>query len=598
MKKSFSIFLTLLLCFCMVASLPAVRALPVTEFAIPFSQEALLSALYEADIATLRQAIDLRLITCEELTAYYLDRISAYNDPYNCFITLCDNALEVARQRDAQLARGDGEGLLFGIPVVVKDNIHYEGYYTTNGLHFETSEISDHNAYVVERLLEEGAVIIAKSNMSEAASSARESTSWTVGETKNAYNSYFVSGGSSGGSAVATSLNFAVAGLGTDTNASLRTPAVLNGCVSMRATFGLIPLDGIIVLNGFRDVPGTITRTVLDQAIMMDVLTYSAYDYTKKLNADALDGLRLGIIQELLNEDHPDTDPDILDAFYDAVAELEACGAEVVTISFPDLIELSDATYEENNQESMDALYSRFSDLLAHHELDAMLYPSYTSKPIRSGYDEDGVFWDPYEQEHLTNSFALPSCAQVPAIALPTGNHALGSGLGIEIVADKHSEQLLLDIAYSYTLQYPHRALPEGAPDAYADAHAGNLQTLITAYLQAEAAANATIPPTEPTAPPTEPTIPPTEPTAPPTEPTVPPTESTSPPPTLPSPTEPESPSPIPLELTGIDLLFLSLGGSLGIILLILLLSWLFQGNKRGKYSAKKKNKGKYLPRR
>lgn len=580
MKHPFSLFICILLCVCLASSSPAARSLPVTDLELPFSQEALLSALYEADIATVRRAIDLKLVSCEDLTAYYLERIEAYDESYNCFITLCDNALDVARERDEALARGENAGLLFGIPVVVKDNIRYEGYYTTNGYDYEDSEFSDYSAYVVERLLEEGAVIIAKTNMSLEAQSARESTSLIAGETKNAYDPLFAAGGSSGGSAVAVSLNFAAAGLGTDTNASLRIPAVLNGCVSLRSTFGLIPMDGILILNGGRDTVGAITRTVSDQAIMLDVLTDSASNYSVNLDANALEGLRLGVIEELLRADDWDTDPEILTAFDNAMAELEACGAEVITVSMPDLFALSDATFAQDNNSSKNALYEAFTDLLAEYGLDAVVYPSYTSSPLRSGYDSDGDYWDPYDQAFLNNSYVLSSCARVPAIAVPIGSHSLGPGMGMEIVADKNCEQLLLDIAYSYTQRFDHRETPSGAPDTYADSCSGDLQTLIDAYLQAQEAATA---PTEPpTGPPTEaPTEVPTKaPTEAPTEvPTEAPTEA---------PTEPAASSPASADVAEADPLILCLCVGAAVSALLVLLEWIRQIRKQGRYSRRK----------
>ena len=91
MKHFLSVVLAFVLCICFAPPV-AVQGLPSTDFTIPFSQEALLSSLYEADISTLRHAIDTGLVTCEELTAYYLERIEDYNKPYNCFITICDDA--------------------------------------------------------------------------------------------------------------------------------------------------------------------------------------------------------------------------------------------------------------------------------------------------------------------------------------------------------------------------------------------------------------------------------------------------------------------------------------------------------------------------
>ena len=213
MRRFFSLLLSLLF---VISSVFPVFALTTT----PTADKSVLSALYEADISTLREAIDKRIISCEDLTLYYLERINRYNKNYNCFITVCKDAVDVARERDAALARGENSGSLFGIPVVIKDNMNLTGYYTTNGHHLEDSEIADSDAKAVSLLIEQGAVIIGKTNMSTDAQDARTSFSKIAGETKNAYNTLLSAGGSSGGTAAAVSLNFAAAGLGTDTNSS------------------------------------------------------------------------------------------------------------------------------------------------------------------------------------------------------------------------------------------------------------------------------------------------------------------------------------------------------------------------------------------
>ena len=123
------------------------------------------AAVYEADLRSLRSAIDCGLITSRELTEIYLDRIEKFGGAKKCFITLCDNALEEADKRDAAIAAGTAEGTLLGIPVVVKDNIEYAGYPTTNGKK-KNGSVSATNAAVVQYLLDEGAVILGKTNMS------------------------------------------------------------------------------------------------------------------------------------------------------------------------------------------------------------------------------------------------------------------------------------------------------------------------------------------------------------------------------------------------------------------------------------------------
>lgn len=500
MKKFLSVFMATLMIF---ASLFTVSAEEVIT-----DKNAVLSALYEADIQTIREAIDLKIITCEELTAYYLERIEEYNDEYNCFITLCDDALEVAKQRDAALSKGENDGLLFGIPVVVKDNIDIEGLYTTNGHTYEKSSVAETNATVVNYLLEQGAVIIGKTNMSTDAQDARISYSEIKGQTKNAYNTLLAAGGSSGGTAVSVSLNFAVAGLGTDTNSSLRIPAVLNGCVSLRSTFGLIDRTGCTTLNSTRDVAGAITRTVYDQAIMMDVLTNGQYNYTENLDSNTLEGLKIGILSELsyattsasitgTEEDRNAIatkfdvssrtekyiDDEVAAAFENAVKELESCGAEVVTVSMPKLWNLSYTTFINGQTQYKQALYDEFERVVNENGLDAVIFPSYLSTPLKSGTDENGKYWNAWSQVFLNNCRAVSPSASLPEISIPIGYHSSGAGIGLEIAALKNCEQLLLNIAYSYTEKYDHRTAPTGAPDLYADYSADSLEAIINAVV-------------------------------------------------------------------------------------------------------------------
>ena len=484
MKRLLCIFLCLTLCLLSAATVFAAGE----ENTVTVEKDILLSALYEADISSVREALSLGLVTSQELTAYYLDRIDQYNKPYNCFITICDNAMEIAKQRDDAIKKGEGEGLLFGVPVVIKDNMDLAGYHTTNGYKKTDEQIADSNADVVQALLDAGAVVIAKANMSTAAQDAIRSHSKAVGETKNAYNSAMAAGGSSGGTAVSVSLNFAMAGLGTDTNSSLRIPAALAGCISLRPTFGLLSKEGIVKLNSSRDTAGAITRTVLDQAIMLDVLTGGDKQYTDNLNSDALKGMRIGVLKQLSyatgknGRTEENIDTEVAEAFQNAIEELKACGAEVVTVSMSKLFSLSDPTFKSGKQELKDSLYAEFQKILNEYQVSAVIYPSYLSTPIRSGKDADGKYWNPYSQTNINNCRTLSPSASIPEISVPIGIHSLGAGIGMEIAAPRNCEQLLLDIAYSYTKKYDHRALPEGAPDAYQQSNAGTLEEVIADY--------------------------------------------------------------------------------------------------------------------
>jgi len=461
---------------------------------IEYNKEELFAALYDADIEFVREALDMRLVTCRELTEYYLERIEAYNPTFNCFITLCDNVLAEADKRDAAIADGTAEGSLFGVPIVVKDNIEYEGYYTTNGREFKESEISKANAVIVQYMLNEGAVIIGKTNMSKDAESARRSCSDAAGETLNAYNTKLAAGGSSGGSAVATTLNFAVASLGTDTNSSLRFPAALSSCVSLRPTFDLIDRTGCITLNRRRDVAGAITRTVKDQAIMLDILVGGG-TYTENLDAGVLDGMRIGLIKELTYKVAGESDrtaaiidDEIEAVFANAIEELKACGAEIVEVSIPDIFKKSRRCSEDKTgwADAKDALYAEFETLLADNNLSAVVFPTYLSTPQYTGVAEDGGL-RVYDQPWTSNCSILSSPLGLPEISVPIGQHSLGAGIGMEFASLKNSEQLLLNMAYSYTEKYDHRVTSELAPNLYEDSLTGDLQTFLATYKEAVA---------------------------------------------------------------------------------------------------------------
>lgn len=498
----------LALALCLLTSLLPAKA-QAEEIDVPVDKNAVLSGLYEADIASLREAMDLGFITSRELTAYYLDRIEKYNAPYDCFITICEDALIQADARDAQLAQGEKKGILHGIPIVIKDNIDVEGVHTTNGHKKQASQIAKDHADAVQKLVDAGAVILAKANMSKDAQSAFDSKS-DFGEVKNAYNPYYSPGGSSGGSAVSVSLNFTAAALGTDTNSSLRIPAALAGCFALRPTFDLISRDGVIKLNGKRDTVGAITRTASDLAVMMDVLTGGEYAYVQNRNKNVLKGLRLGIIKQLT---YPTTldpvrteeniDDEVMAAFQNAVGELEEMGAEVVEVSYADIFYYANLT-SGGSSANMEKCYEEYLKILKKYDVSALIFPTYLSTPLKTGRDENGKYWNVYaeEQPFINNCRSLASCAKLPELTIPIGNHSGGPGIGLEIAAPRYAEQLLLDIALAYSEGCSHRTAPTGAPDGYGEASMGSLRAVLEDYyVRLEAARNPpTEAPTEPSA--------------------------------------------------------------------------------------------------
>lgn len=490
---------TLALCLCLLCTF-----LPTTaraeEIEVDVNKEAVLSGLFEADIATLREALDAGIVTSRELTQYYLDRIAAYDKPYNCFITICADALRQADARDRVLANGEKVGPLHGIPIVVKDNIDVAGVHTTNGHKKQNSQIAKDNAEAVQKLIDAGAVILAKANMSKDARSAFWSKSDAAGEVKNAYNPYYSPGGSSGGSAVSVSLNFAAASLGTDTNSSLRIPAALAGCFALRPTFDLISRDGVTKLNGTRDTVGAITRTAQDLALMMDVLTGGEYKYLENRNKDVFKGLRLGIVKELTYPTTLDSyrteeniNDEVMEVFARAVEELKALGAEVVEISFPNIYTLAGNTNVSSADKYKEQFYNAYLKILEKNNVSALIYPTYLSTPLKTGRDENGEFWnifDDKKQPFINNCRTLSSSAKLPEITIPIGHYSGGPGIGLEIAAPRYAEQFLLDIAWAYAESYDYRVAPTGAPDDYASSSMGSLRNVLDDYYARLAEAN------------------------------------------------------------------------------------------------------------
>lgn len=479
MKK----LIVLCLCFCLLVSSAASADFEITEDGVTVDREALLAALFEADISSVREAIDLGLISCVELTAYFLERIEAYNETYHCFITLCDDALEVAAARDAQIAEGTAEGSLFGIPVVVKDNIDCEGWPTTNGEGWPSGAASS-NATVVQYLLDEGAVILGKTNMSTAAQDAMFSNSATGIHTYNAYNAALSPGGSSGGTASAVSLNFAVAGLGTDTNSSLRYPAALNGCVTLRTTVGMANREGIELLNASRDTVGAITRSVEDQAIMLDVLTDGAYEFVENLDGDALESARIGVLAELCypvsstDRTEENLDEEVQAAFANALDELAACGAEIVEISVPEIFMMS-LNADVGGSSARERFYEQIAQIMEEEDVCALIFPTYLHTPYyaKEEYLTSGTMID---QTYLSNCAVLSPLTGAPELTVQIGLHSRGAGIGMEIYSLRNNEQLLLNLAYAYTERYDHRAASEEAPTL----HFGETERTLEAFLE------------------------------------------------------------------------------------------------------------------
>ncbi len=307
-------------------------------------------AVEEATISEIHAAMEAGSITAEELVEHYLTRIAAYDKvgpSINSLITVSPHAVERARELDAALRDSGLTGPLHGIPVIVKDNYDTYDLPTTNGILALKHSTPPDDAYHVARLREAGAIILAKANLAEFATSGAYSVSSVLpGFSRNPYDTRRVTAGSSGGTAAAVAANLGAVGLGTDTGSSIRGPSSHQALVGFRTTMGLSSRDGIAPLNAARDVGGPMARTVEDAVRVLDVIVgHDAADsvtarsqgripengYLPFLRADGLRGKRIGVLRRFFE-----------------VADAEATGPE------PEPFSPQDTTAVEEDEEQSD----------------------------------------------------------------------------------------------------------------------------------------------------------------------------------------------------------------------------------------------------
>src|SRR5215468_799698 len=280
--------------------------------------------LIEATIPQLQWALTSEIVTSHGLVQRYLARIDAYDQrgpALNAISVTNSKALAEADARDAERRAGAHRGPLYGIPIIVKDNYDTTDLQTAAGSRSLAGWVPPDDAFLVTKLREAGAIIIAKSNMHEFAYGITTLGS-LFGQTRNPYALDRNPGGSSGGTGAAIAANFAAAGMGSDTCGSIRIPASHNSLVGIRGTQGLASRSGIIPLSSTQDIGGPISRTVTDAAIMLDAIVgYDPADpqtagsvgniptsYTDFLKLNGLRGARIGMLTALLGTDPADAE--------------------------------------------------------------------------------------------------------------------------------------------------------------------------------------------------------------------------------------------------------------------------------------------------
>ena len=326
-----------------------------------------------ATIADLNAAFSAGTLNAETLVQLCLARIRSYDregPSLHAVIVLNPKALATARELDAERKVKGPRSPLHGIPVVLKDNYNTADLPTTGGSLLLEGSIPPADAFLVTKLRDAGAIILAKMNMSEFASPPSRSS--LGGQSLNPHDLTRSPAGSSGGTGVGVAAAYAPLGLGTDTGGSIRGPATANGIVGLKPTHGLLSRSGIIPLALTFDTGGPMARNIYDVAVGLGVMTgidptdtatqksegKSSRDYTGDLKVDALKGARIGIARDFLGAD-PDVDW-VIEASLDAMRK---AGATIVDIRFPKW--LLDTKLEFYNAIRMPEFAAQIKDYLA-----------------------------------------------------------------------------------------------------------------------------------------------------------------------------------------------------------------------------------------
>ncbi len=496
------------------------------------SSSALLSASHDFNVIELtieqtHEALRSNRVSCETLTRRYLNRIEAYDQvtKLNSIIYINPNAIEKARLLDKKFTESGAMNKLHCIPVILKDNFDTADMPTEAGSIALKGSYPPDDGFMVKKLRQQDAIIIAKSNMGEWAFSPYNTISSTHGETRNAYDLSRVPAGSSGGTASAIAANFGIIGMGSDTGNSIRGPASHLSLVGIRSTIGATSRDGIVPLVLNRDVAGPLMRTVKDTAIVYSVIAgfdpadastrdgreRVKSDYTFNLHKRELNGVRLGVIRQMFDTDF--ADPEVLDIMDQAIDDLRKTGATIIDpFEVKDFDRLKDATgfcsrfyYDLNNYlktlgpdapvQSLDEVFEK--KLFREQNIDAMQWalaekgdPGLQNPPCvdvvgdprrkefldavvtaMNDAEVDAIIYPSWsnpprkladnDSPHGNNSPTIAPHTGQPAITVPMGFTTDGLPVGLQILARPYDEDKLFQYAYVYEQVTKHRRPPD-----------------------------------------------------------------------------------------------------------------------------------------
>lgn len=428
-----------------------------------------------ASLSDLSQALQRGDVTARQLTDYALQRIAEADQPrYNAITWLfADEARAAAELSDTRRQRGEPLGQLDGIPVLIKDNIEVRGWPTSAGSVMLRNVIAQTDAPLVTTLRHQGAVLIGKTAMHELAAGITGASSLT-GFTHNAWREGRSPGGSSSGSAVAVAAGYVPLAIGSDTAGSVRIPAAFNGLYGLRMTRAALSTAGIVPLSPTQDIPGPLVRSAADLRIASEVLSGKRF-------ATEGEALRVGIWQEGFAADENEINQSV---------QAAVAGFTPATLSWPELETLA-ADANIIGYEFAEALAKYLSDKpqAQFHSLPAIaasglyhpqLETVFKTRAVHPGTDSEGYAQvqqrqhDLYQQlmamfdQHNINLLAYPvvrrapvkhgemqegsnalvsAVTGAPAISIPAGLSDDGLPIGVELLALRGREDLLLRAA-------------------------------------------------------------------------------------------------------------------------------------------------------
>jgi aspartyl-tRNA(Asn)/glutamyl-tRNA(Gln) amidotransferase subunit A len=445
------------------------------------------------DLSEASLAVQKKEVSPVALAEACLARIERLNPVLNAFITVtAESALQEAKKAEAEIGRGEWRGPLHGIPLALKDLAETAGVRTTAASAVLEHFIPSEDAEVVRRLRKAGAVLLGKLNLQEFAYGGSGTVSH-FGPVRNPWNTAYITGGSSSGSAAAVAGGLCYGAIGTDTAGSIRLPAACCGIVGLKPTYGLVSTRGIIPLSWSLDHVGPMARTVSDVALVLQAIaSYDAHDfYSQKFPPvyypsaleEKCSGLRLGVAREFFKQ----LDPEVEQAIERAIAILSELTAEVRDVT--DLSTDLDRTVVRCEP------YIYHQRYLPAHENE---YGFETLRRIMTGADvTTGQYVEAYRDllrrrrevrevfEHIdlivtpTTPFLPPSFAELeaapgelratelrllrntrpfnvyglPAISIPCGFSATGIPIGVQIAGAPGAEGAVLALAHTYEKQ-------------------------------------------------------------------------------------------------------------------------------------------------